>query len=88
MATWTPKLDTEEERTELEYRDGNSDKMYIAIIHKIGDGYKVEFKYGKRYQVGNSSFKPNEPVPYGEVLGMYNEQIQKKRKKGYVDAMY
>lgn len=83
MTTMTPKASTEVERTELEFREGSSDKVYIAILHKIDDGYQVEFRYGRRYNVNNSSRKPAGPVPYGSALMIYNEQVDKKLRKGY-----
>jgi len=83
------KLD-EVERTELEFREGSSDKVYTAIMYKDEDGgYRVLFKYGSRYNAHNRNDKHfYEGVPYGEALGIYHEMIDKKRKKGYVDKNY
>lgn len=76
---------TEVERTELEYRDGNSDKVYIAILYKIEeDGYRVKFSYGRRHNVNNHSFEPSSPVSYGEAQGIYQKKVDQKLKKGYV----
>jgi len=75
------------EKTELEYRDGGSDKLYTAMMYKGTDErYYVLFTYGKRYGYQNRVEKHfHEGVPYGEALGIYQEMIDKKRKKGYVD---
>ena len=77
----------EVERTELEYREGNSDKVYIVALLQYDNGYQVEFQYGRRYNVGNRSVKPNHAVPFGVAKALYEETIHKKRKKGYVDKM-
>jgi len=83
-------MKTEEvERTELEFREGSSDKVYIAILLKDeNEQYRVRLRYGKRYNVNIDAFKPKlneDPVSYGEALGLYNQMIDKKRKKGYVN---
>jgi len=75
----------EVEKTELEYRDGNSDKVYNAYIMKYDDGYQVVFTYGKRYNANNRISKPDHAVSYAEASAIYNEMVAKKRKKGYVD---
>jgi predicted DNA-binding WGR domain protein len=80
-------MKVEVEKTELEYRDGTSDKVYIATLYKIDEKYQVMFSYGRRYNVNNHSMKPEQPVTYGEAVGIYNQQVAKKRKKGYVDRM-
>lgn len=73
----------EVERTELEYRDGNSDKVYIAILNKLDeDQYQVIFKYGRRYNVNNEVKKP--VMSFGDAQGVYQKQINQKLAKGYV----
>ena len=74
----------EVERTDLEYREGTSDKVYIAIINKYDDGHQVEFRYGRRWQTHNRITKPTTPVSYPEARAIYDEMINKKLKKGYV----
>ena len=73
----------EVERTELEYREGTSDKVYIAILFKQGDGYRVKFSYGKRWNVNNHSHEPETEVSYGEAHAIYQKKIDQKLKKGY-----
>ena len=68
----------------LEFRQGNSDKMYAAIVLKFGDlGYKVHFKYGKRHAMHNTYLEPAEPTHYGDAMLIYQKMIDKKIKKGY-----
>jgi hypothetical protein len=75
------------EKTELEYRDNNSDKLYTAMIYKGEDDlHYVLFTYGKRYGYQNRVEKHfHTGVPYGEALGIYQEMVDKKLKKGYVN---
>ena len=74
----------EVDKTKLEYRAGNSDKVYIATIMKYDNGHQVVFEYGKRYNVTGRIVKPNSPVTYPEARSIYDEMIHKKLKKGYV----
>jgi len=78
---------TQVEKTELEYTKNNSDKLYTAMIYKGVDNlFYVLFTYGKRYGYQNRNDKHlYNGVPYGEAAGIYQEMIDKKRKKGYVD---
>jgi predicted DNA-binding WGR domain protein len=74
----------EVEKTELEYRAGNSDKVYIATIMEYDNGHQVVFTYGKRYNVTGRSVKPDHPVTYPEARAIAKQMIDKKLKKGYV----
>jgi predicted DNA-binding WGR domain protein len=72
------------ERTELEYREGTSDKMYTAAIMEYDNGHQVVFEYGKRHNLVGRIVKPDQPVSYQRALTIYTEMINKKLKKGYV----
>lgn len=73
----------EVEKAELEFREGSSDKVYIAILFKQGDGYRVKFSYGKRWNVNNHSHEPAEEVSYGEAQAIFQKKVDQKLKKGY-----
>lgn len=75
------------EKTELEYRAGCSDKLYTAMLYKSEEGkYYVLFTYGKRYGYQNRNEKYwFKGMLYGEAIGIYQEMIDKKLKKGYVN---
>jgi len=78
---------TEVEKTELEFREGSSDKVYIARLMKQSDDlYRVIFKYGRRHNVHNVIFNPKmekDGVPFGVAKAIYEEMVHKKLKKGY-----
>lgn len=79
-------MKTEVERTELEYREGTSDKVYTAAIMEYDNGHQVVFEYGKRHNLVGRVVKPDsaEGVSYQKALSIYHEMINKKLKKGYV----
>ena len=76
----------EVEKTDLYFYDGNSDKVYIAILFKDErDTYRVLFKFGRRNHVYNWNEKYlHKEMSYGEAMGVYLKQINSKLKKGYV----
>ncbi len=75
------------EKTELEYRVGGSDKLYTVMIYKgTDDLYYLLFTYGKRYGYQNRNEKHfYEGMSYGKALSIYQEVVDKKLKKGYVN---
>ena len=56
---------TTNENTTLYYREGNSDKIYQVGIEQSGDGFVVNFAYGRRGATLNTGAKTASPVPYG-----------------------
>lgn len=71
------------EVVELEYRDGRSDKVYIASLEKRNDEYRAKFRYGRRWNAHNVYYKPDNFTTYAEASDILNEMIHKKMKKGY-----
>jgi bifunctional non-homologous end joining protein LigD len=67
----------------LEYREGTSDKVYRAAIERSGDGYVVNFAYGRRGSTMNTGTKTTQPVPYAEALNIYEKLVRSKTAKGY-----
>jgi bifunctional non-homologous end joining protein LigD len=67
----------------LEYREGTSDKVYRAAIEPSGDGYVVNFAYGRRGSTMNTGTKTQRPVPYAEALDIYTKLVRSKIAKGY-----
>ena len=72
------------ERTELEYREGNSDKVYTAALMEYDNGHQVVFEYGKRHNLVGRIVKPDQPVSLQKARTIFKEMIDKKLKKGYV----
>jgi predicted DNA-binding WGR domain protein len=73
------------ESTQLEFREGNSDKVYTATIMENDGGHHVVFLYGRRHNLTGRIVKPSSgSVSYQEARGIYKDMIDKKLKKGYV----
>lgn len=70
--------------TSLEYREGNSDKLYNVSLEQEGGAYVVYAEYGRR---GSVLKKIEKSRSYHEyiVISDYNELIAEKRAKGYRD---
>ena len=74
----------EHKRTELYCGVGSSDKVYHASFIEVEKNmFQVEFQYGKKYSHLSVSVKPPAPTSYQAALKIYEDQIQKKLKKGY-----
>jgi bifunctional non-homologous end joining protein LigD len=68
---------------ELEFREGTSDKVYRAAIEKSGNGFVVNFAYGRRGATLNTGTKTQRPVTLDEATGIYNKLVRSKASKGY-----
>ena len=74
----------ERKKTELYCGIGSSNKVYHASLKEVEKNmFQVEFLYGKKYSHLSVSIKPPAPTSYYEALKIYEDQIQKKLKKGY-----
>jgi bifunctional non-homologous end joining protein LigD len=67
----------------LEFREGASDKVYRAGIEKSGDGFVVNFAYGRRGATLNTGSKTTNPVTYDEAVSIYEKLVRSKTAKGY-----
>lgn len=67
----------------LYFREGNSDKEYRAAIEPKGDGYVVNFAYGRRGGTLNTGTKTPVPVPEAEAIKAFEKLIASKVAKGY-----
>ncbi len=67
----------------LEFREGSSDKVYHACIEQCGEGYVVNFAYGRRGATLNTGTKTQQPVSYAEALSIYEKLVASKTAKGY-----
>ena len=69
--------------TELEYREGSSDKVYRAAVEAGGGGFVVSFAYGRRGATLNTGTKTPQPVAYDEAVKVYEKLVKSKTAKGY-----
>jgi bifunctional non-homologous end joining protein LigD len=70
----------------LYYKEGTSDKEYHAQIQKAGDGYSVEFQYGRRGSTLTSGTKTPKPVPLAKAEAIYEKLVTEKKAKGYTEG--
>lgn len=71
------------ESISLYYRDGGSDKVYNASIIAEGDGFIVNFSYGRRGTALQAGTKTASPVTREKAQGIYEKLISEKTSKGY-----
>ena len=67
----------------LEYREGASDKVYRAAVEQSGDGYVVNFAYGRRGSALNTGTKTASPVSLADAESVYTKLVRSKIAKGY-----
>jgi len=67
----------------LYFREGNSDKEYRAAIESKGDGFVVNFAYGRRGGTLNTGTKTAVPVPEAVATKVFDKLVASKVAKGY-----
>jgi bifunctional non-homologous end joining protein LigD len=67
----------------LYFCEGNSDKEYRASIEPKGDGFVVNFAYGRRGGTLNAGTKTTVPVSLDEATKVFNRLVASKAAKGY-----
>ncbi|CAN5621235.1 hypothetical protein BH10PLA1_BH10PLA1_17170 [soil metagenome] len=73
----------EPERATLYFKNGSSDKIYQAVIEPKGNGFVVNFAYGRRGSTLKTGAKTAEPVAYAVAQKIYRKLIAEKQAKGY-----
>lgn len=71
------------ENTSLYFRQGGSDKVYQAAIEPKGDGFVVNFAYGRRGAALTMGTKTQNPVPEDKAREVYRKLVASKMAKGY-----
>ncbi|MDB6116302.1 MAG: hypothetical protein JWO08_83, partial [Verrucomicrobiaceae bacterium] len=71
------------ENITLYYRDGSSDKVYQASLQPKGDGYVVNFAYGRRGATLTTGTKTASPVTLDKPKSIYDKLVREKTAKGY-----
>lgn len=67
----------------LFYREGSSDKVYQAGIEARGEGYVVNFAYGRRGSALSTGTKTSAPVDFAAASKIYEKIVAEKKGKGY-----
>jgi predicted DNA-binding WGR domain protein len=70
-------------QVQLFVQEGSSDKVYEIDLCESGDGYVVNFRYGRRGAALKEGTKTIFPVPLQEAEKIFQSLEQEKRKKGY-----
>ena len=65
------------------FREGSSDKIYQAELVPSGQGWKVNFAFGRRGNALQPGTKTNQPVSYNSARSIYLKLIAQKQAKGY-----
>jgi bifunctional non-homologous end joining protein LigD len=68
----------------LYFREGNSDKEYRASIEPKGDGFVVNFAYGRRGGTLNTGTKTPAPISLDEAIKIFDKLVTSKVAKGYL----
>lgn len=74
---------TELKTASLYFTNGSSDKEYHARIEASGDGYVVNFAYGRRGSTLTTGTKTNAPVEYAKAVAIFDKLVNEKTRKGY-----
>lgn len=67
----------------LWYCEGTSDKVYNATVQEEGNGYVVNFAYGRRGSALKTGSKTSSPVSLTEAIKVFDRLIIEKTSKGY-----
>ena len=73
----------QEESISLYYKDARSDKVYHAQLKPAGDGFTVDFQYGRRGGTLAAGTKTAEPVDYAKAKKAFDAIVKEKVSKGY-----
>ena len=74
------------ERITLYYHEGSSDKVYQASIEPQGEGFVVNFAFGRRGSTLNTGTKTQAPVDYDSAKRLYDKLVREKKAKGYTEG--
>jgi len=77
---------TSPQHVTLYYREGSSDKVYQASIEPQGEGFVVNFAYGRRGSTMNTGTKTQTPVDYDTATRIYTKLGNEKKAKGYTEG--
>ena len=67
----------------LSYRDDRSDKVYRVELVPSGEGFAVNFAYGRRGSALTSGTKTSHPVAFHVAQTIFDRLVAEKMAKGY-----
>ena len=75
-----------EQQVSLYFTNGASDKEYHAQLQQSGEGYVVNFQYGRRGGTLKDGTKTKEPVSLEKAQKVYEKLVKSKTSKGYTQG--
>lgn len=70
-------------QTKLQFKEGNSDKVYEVDLCESGALYVVNFRYGRRGAELKEGTKTTAPVSFTEAEKIFQKLVDEKTRKGY-----
>lgn len=70
-------------QTKLQFKEGNSDKVYEVDLCESGEKYFVNFRYGRRGTELKEGTKTTAPVNLTEAEKIFQKLVDEKTRKGY-----
>jgi bifunctional non-homologous end joining protein LigD len=74
---------TQNPSTTLYYKDGNSDKVYSVAVVPSGNGFVVNFAFGRRGTTLQTGTKTASAGDFDAAQKIYDKLIREKTAKGY-----
>ena len=71
------------EKKSLYFKSGTSDKEYHIQVVKEGEGYVVNFQYGRRGSTLRVGDKTALPTTLSNAMRIFHEVLREKQRKGY-----
>ena len=75
-----------QERVTLYYREGSSDKVYQAAIEPAGEGFVVNFAYGRQGSTLATGTKTFSPVDHDTAKKIFTKLVNEKKAKSYTEG--
>lgn len=74
------------ESISLRYKEGSSDKAYNIRLEQKGDGWVVNFEYGRYGTTLKAGSKTPQPLSREQAQKVYDRLVAEKKGDGYTDA--
>ena len=74
---------SQSDQIHLFFKQGASDKEYVAMIEPKGNLFVVNFAYGRRNSTLQTGTKTSSPVDYASARRIFDKLVKEKTGKGY-----
>lgn len=76
----------QESQISLYFKQGSSDKVYHAQLVAVGNGFVVNFQYGRNGSTLTAGTKTADPIDYDKAKKVYDKLLAEKMGKGYTSG--